>query len=97
MCVSANTNWYKPKCDNDLMNLLDILYDFKFFGSFSKKEHYVMANKFAKEYLRILEKFNSNPEKYSKKLHAICKSDTIIGPFYVFLGIIPPESIYSAE
>lgn len=99
-CVSTTINTAKgaePLCNQQLYEVSKVFYNYKFFGSRIRKDQIAIGSTFARRFLKILEAFRSNPEHYATKLHAICKSDTTVGPFYVLLGLIAPQKEYIEE
>merc|ERR1712226_229708 len=55
----------------------------------------IYSSVFAKKYLDILsEVSNISKTDQSPKVHLMCKSDTLIAPFYNLLGLIPKQTLY---
>lgn len=94
-CTNANFMKKENACTDKLMELIKIIYDFKFFGINPLETDRLWGSTFAGKYVNILSSLNLDKNDSERpKVHLIAKSDVMIGPFYRILGIIPKRKSY---
>jgi len=94
-CTNVNILKKRVRCDKEIMDLINVIYNFKFYGINDLKNDQIFSSVFAKKYLDILSGISNNKQTdKSPKVHLMCKSDTLIAPFYNLLGLIPKQSMY---
>ena len=94
-CWNVDFLQKKDSCGKEMMKLVKIVYLFKFYGINNQKGDDIYASVLGNKYAdilssSILKQKNSN----GPKIHIMGKSDSIISPFYKFLGIIPKRQPY---
>merc|ERR1712183_476215 len=94
-CTNVNALRKEVRCDDEIMELINVIYRFKFYGINDSKQDRIFSSIFAKKYLDILSNFtNITQTDQTPKVHLISKSDTLIAPFYNLLGLIPSRTLY---
>jgi len=91
-CTNVNVLKKKIRCNKEIMELINVIYNFKFFGINDWSDDRVFSSVFAKKYLDILSEISKTDK--APKVHLMCKSDNLIAPFYNLLGLIPKQTLY---
>jgi len=94
-CTNVNALKKEVRCDDEIMELINVIYNFKFYGINDLKQDRVFSSIFAKKYLDILSDFTKIAQTDEvPKVHLISKSDNLIAPFYNLLGLVPSRTLY---
>lgn len=96
-CVTSRFSASKGLCPSSIINDINYLYNYKFYGIYSKEDMKVRAYSYAKSLVSTLENFQNSHGKFPYKLFIIGKSDVGIAPLYSLLNFVSNHKDYTKQ